>query len=228
MARRRHHLVLVLAVNSGATDALGVLALGGAFTSVMTGNMVLTGLGAATSDWALVVLAVTAIVCFSVGCAVGVRVAGTPAAEDTVWPRAICWALLVQLALTICFAFGWWLAQADPSEAAQLVMLAVNAACLGIQSSAVQRLGQPGLSTTYLTGTLTTLVVRLATGHRLTAVSSSLQILVALVGGAALGAALTVAVPMAAPLPQLVSLAVVLTVGLAGFRDPSPATVATS
>jgi len=35
--------VFLLATMSGATDAIGFIALGGAFTSVMTGNMVLFG-----------------------------------------------------------------------------------------------------------------------------------------------------------------------------------------
>ena len=217
---RRHRLVLLLAVNSGVTDALGVLALGGAFTSVMTGNMVLAGAGAATADWALALLAGAAIVCFSLGCAVGARLAGTPREGDPVWPRPICWALLVQLLVTLAFAVGWWTTDAAPGESNRLVFLVINAFGLGIQSSAVQRLGQSGLSTTYLTGTLTTMMVRLATGHRLGAVSASLQILVALVLGAALGAALTVQAPLVAPVPQLLCLALTLAGGFLVFRRP--------
>lgn len=217
-SRRRHGLVLVLAVNSGVTDALGVLALGGAFTSVMTGNMVLTGAGAAVGHWELAALAGSAIVTFSAGCAIGARLAGTPQAGDSVWPGAICGALLVQLLVTVGFAVGWWITGTDPDELTRWAFLVVNALGLGIQSSAVQRLGQGGLSTTYLTGTLTTMVVRLATGHRLGAVSPSLQILLALVLGAALGAALTVHVPWAAPVAQLLCLSWVVTFGLLGFR----------
>src|SRR6185369_17222366 len=48
--RLRHALILALAVNAGATDAIGFLALGGAFTSVMTGNLVLFGISAAEGD----------------------------------------------------------------------------------------------------------------------------------------------------------------------------------
>lgn len=218
----RHRLVLVLAVNSGVTDAIGVLALGGAFTSVMTGNMVLAGLGAATGEVALALLAAAAIVCFSLGCALGARVAGTPQPDDPVWPRPICTALLVQLVVTAGFAVGWWVTGGDPDEGWALVFLVVNALGLGLQSSAVQRLGQSGLSTTYLTGTLTTMVVRLATGHRLGAVSTSLQILLALVAGAALGGVLTAFAPLAAPAPQLLCLVVVGVGGLVLLRR-SPA-----
>ena len=61
-SHRRHHvLVILLAVTSGALDALGFLGLGGVFASVMTGNLVLLGLGAGTRHGTLAVHAVTAI-----------------------------------------------------------------------------------------------------------------------------------------------------------------------
>jgi uncharacterized membrane protein YoaK (UPF0700 family) len=219
----RHRLVLVLAANSGVTDALGVLALGGAFTSVMTGNMVLAGLGAATGDAELALLAVAAILCFSLGCAFGARLAGTAQEGDPVWPRPICRALVVQLVLTTGFAVGWWVTQGHPGDLVGLMFLMVNALGLGLQSSAVQRLGQSGLSTTYLTGTLTTLVVRLATGHRIGAVWASLQILLALVAGAALGGALMRYLPLAAPIPQLCCLAAAVAGGRLLSRQPTGA-----
>ncbi len=221
----RHRLVLLLAANSGVTDAIGVLALGGAFTSVMTGNMVLAGLGAATGDTELTLLAFAAIVCFSVGCALGVRLAGTPQQGDGVWPRPICRALLVQLVLTAGFAAGWWVTRGDPGDVVELAFLMVNALGLGLQSSAVQRLGQSGLSTTYLTGTLTTMVVKVASGHRIGTVSASLQILLALVAGAALGGALTAFVPLAAPVPQLCCLSAAAVGGLLLSRRATGAPV---
>jgi nickel-dependent lactate racemase len=52
--RLRQSLVVALAVVSGATDAIGLLALGGAFTSVMTGNMVIFGVSASSGDGARV------------------------------------------------------------------------------------------------------------------------------------------------------------------------------
>lgn len=208
--RRRHALVLLLAVNSGATDAIGVLALGGAFTSVMTGNMVLAGVGAARADLALATLAVAAIVAFAAGCGVGARVAGTPQRDDGPWPRAISTALLLQTALTFAFGVTWWVVRAEPDDALALVLLCVNAVALGVQSSAVQRFGVPGLSTTYLTGTLTTSVVRLATGNPLRAVRPSLQVMGALVVGAAIAALVTLQVPLVAPGLQLTCLVLVL------------------
>jgi uncharacterized membrane protein YoaK (UPF0700 family) len=74
----------------------------------------------------------------------------------------------------------------------------------------VLRLNVSGLSTTYLTGTLTTLVQSLTTTRRLKGGGRSLCLLLALVCGAAIGAALAVQVPAAAPAVPLLVLPVVI------------------
>src|SRR3569833_3217547 len=75
--RLRQTLVVTLAVGSGATDAIGLLALGGAFTSVMTGNMVLLGVAASSADGALAASSGFALLAFCAGAALGARLAGT-------------------------------------------------------------------------------------------------------------------------------------------------------
>jgi uncharacterized membrane protein YoaK (UPF0700 family) len=220
----RDLLVVVLAINSGATDAIGFLALGGAFTSVMTGNMVLLGLSAARHDGSAAAHSGLAIVFFIVGCALGTRLAGTARKDQSIWPTAVNRALAVQLALSLTFAISWWAADAHPTGNTGLALLLINAVALGSQSTAVQRFGVPGLSTTYLTGTLTTLVNRLVSGHRLRDVHHHLQLLVGLIGGAALGGTLAIHAPWVAPLLPLACVASVLGVALLVIgRHDSPA-----
>jgi len=214
-ANTRDGLVVVLAVTSGATDAIGFLALGAAFTSVMTGNMVLLGIGTAQGDLTALTLCLTAIASFVLGAATGARVAGTHQEGDPCWPRPITHALMIEIALFAAFATAWWLLDSDPPKDWWLPLLAVNAAALGLQSSAVQRFGVSGLSTTYLTGTLTTVVIRLTSGKRLAEVQHSLWILCGLVAGAAGGALLVEHAPVAVPAIQLVTTLAVLAVALA-------------
>jgi uncharacterized membrane protein YoaK (UPF0700 family) len=209
-AAHRHALVVLLTLNAGATDAVGFLALGGAFTSVMTGNLVLFGSAVARADGELVRHAAVAVGCYVAGCVVGARLAGTPEPEQPVWPARVSIALGVEAALFAGCAIGWEVTGSAPSGAVQLALLAGNAVALGIQSSSVQRFGVSGLSTTYMTGTLTTLVVRLTSGHRVRDVADALQLLAALVAGAALAALLVEHARAAVPLLQLVSLAAVL------------------
>ena len=202
----RQRLVVLLAITSGATDAIGFLALGGAFTSVMTGNMVLLGLSAAEHDGTLASHTAAAIVCFIAGCAIGARIAGTP--------RAVTRALAVEALVLFAYAVAWWGTGSHPRGALQLGLLVVNAVGVGIQSSTVQRFGVSGLSTTYLTGTLTTVVIHLASGRPARHVSRSVQVLGGLIGGAALAGVLVLHAPVAAPVVQLACLGTVLVFAL--------------
>jgi uncharacterized membrane protein YoaK (UPF0700 family) len=216
--RLRQVLVVVLAVVSGATDAIGLLALGGAFTSVMTGNLVILGVSASTADGGLAASSGGAILAFCAGAALGARLAGTPRPEDPVWPRAVTIALAVELLFMAGYAVGWWITGAAPGRTVAFVLLLSTAVALGIQSSTVQRFGVSGLSTTYLTGTLTTVVIRLATGRAVREVWHSVEILIGLVAGAAAGAALVTTVPVLAPVLQLAGLGAVVLVALAWAR----------
>lgn len=197
-------------MTSGAADALGFLALGSAFTSVMAGNMVLFGVATAHGEVSAMLLTAVAIGAFVAGAALGARIAGSPVPGDPVWPAAVTKALGIELALFSGVAIAWWASGSEPPPSAYLPMLAASAAALGLQSSAIQRFGVSGLSTTYLTGTLTTVVIRLTTGHGFRAVRHSAVILLGLVVGAALMAGLIAVVPVLVPLLLLLTVAGVL------------------
>jgi uncharacterized membrane protein YoaK (UPF0700 family) len=211
--RLRQTLVVTLAVVSGATDAIGLLALGGAFTSVMTGNMVLLGVAASSGDGARAASSGFAILAFCAGAALGARLAGSAQQGDRVWPRPVTVALTVELVFVAAYAAAWWATGGNPGQHLALPMLLCTAVALGIQSSTVQRFGVSGMSTTYLTGTLTTVVIRLASGRGVREVWHSIEILLGLVAGAAAGAALVLLAPMFAPALQLVALGAVVLVG---------------
>jgi uncharacterized membrane protein YoaK (UPF0700 family) len=197
-------------VVSGATDAIGLLALGGAFTSVMTGNMVLLGVAASSADGHRAASSGFAILAFCAGAALGARLAGTARPGDPIWPRSVTTALAVEFVFVAAYAAGWWVTGADPGPGVALALLLSSAVALGIQSSTVQRFGVSGMSTTYLTGTLTTVVIRLATGRGVREVWHSIEILLGLVAGAAAGALLVLHAPLLAPVLQLAALGGVL------------------
>lgn len=208
--RRRQGLLVLLAVNSGATDAIGFVALGGAFTSVMTGNMILLGIAASTKDAALAIRSALAIVLFMVGSFVGARIARTSQTGDPVWPRPVGRALGVELVLLLVVAAGWWATGGHPSGPVQPFLLGAAAVALGLQSSAILRFGVSGLSTTYMTGTLTTLVAALAYGRHPRNVLPSAEIIAGLVAGAAAAALLIAHAPLIVPLVQVLPVALAL------------------
>jgi uncharacterized membrane protein YoaK (UPF0700 family) len=218
---RRHALVVTLTFATGAADAMGFLALGGAFSSVMTGNMVLLGLSAGAADGDLALTTGAAIVAFVVGLLTGAKLAGAPADGDPVWPREVSRALLVELAVFAAYLVAWELTQGHRSDQAGLGLLVLSAVALGMQSSAIQRFGVNGLSSTYLTGTLTTFIGDLAARRPRSTWLPRGQVLLALMAGAAAGTVVTLHLPRAAPVLCVVPLAVVTLVGrrLVGRAD---------
>jgi uncharacterized membrane protein YoaK (UPF0700 family) len=221
--RRRDLLVVVLAFVSGYTDGVGFLALGGAFTSVMTGNMVLLGLSAGQGDPEGVGRAVGAILAFIAGCALGTHVAGVTADGDPVWPRPVNRALALELVILAGTAIGWFVTAGGPGPAVQFGLLLASAVALGVQSSTVQRFGVSGLSTTYLTGTLTTAVIHLVSRRTVRGSGRNWRIIGALVIGAAAAAGMHELWKPALPVPQLAALAVVLIAGTVTLRREVPA-----
>jgi uncharacterized membrane protein YoaK (UPF0700 family) len=221
----RDVLVVVLTVATGATDAIGFTRLGGVFTSVMTGNIVLLGVSAGRGDGSLAMHAGLALGGYVLGTWVGTRVAGPAVDQQPVWPRPVTAALGIELVLFAAFGAWWEVADGRPSHHATYVLITINAVALGIQSGAVIRFGAQGLSTTYLTGTLTDLVAGYSR-RQASLLNRSTAILLALLGGAGLGAVLTIEFPRSAPAIPLGVLVFVIAAAIRVFGPPSQVTPA--
>lgn len=214
--RTRDALLITLTLLTGATDATTFTKLGSVFTSVMTGNMVIMGLSIGRGDLSAFGHAALAVASYIVGTVVGSRIVGQPRTDDRMWPAALTAALLVELALFVVVSAGWWGAHSDPTGAVQTTLLILSTLALGIQSSAVLRLNLTGMSTTYLTGTLTTVVHAFVIQRRFQGNGRSVAVLCALVAGAAIGGLLALRLPVAAPIvPLAVLTGVIVTARLA-------------
>ena len=159
-------IAIALTFGSGATDVASFTRLGGVFTSVMTGNIVLGGLAVAERSLSLAAHAAVSIAGYIVGVAGGTWIAygfkrAKPADDEggaSVLPAHINWALFAELILLGGLTVGWEITGARPAGWAQYCLLAVTAAAMGVQASAVKEMGLTEVSTTFLTGTLTGLV----------------------------------------------------------------------
>jgi uncharacterized membrane protein YoaK (UPF0700 family) len=207
---------VVLTLGTGATDVTAFTRLGNVFASVMTGNLVVLGFAVERLSGILAAHTAVAFAGYVVGVAAGTRL--VPAGRLPRWRmhRAIP-ALLVELVLLAGFAVGWELTGTTPRGASQLTLLAVAAAAMGVQSAAASGLSSR-VSTTYLTGTLTTVIAALvAPGGKRILWREAAQIL-ALAGGAAAGGLVLAAAPVA--LPALPMAAVVLVIGIIAALEP--------
>jgi uncharacterized membrane protein YoaK (UPF0700 family) len=210
-------LAVVLTLGTGATDVASFTRLGNVFTSVMTGNLVLLGLGVGRLSGALAAHAVAAFAGYLAGVAAGARLVPGGQATETMWHRALPTALLVEFVLLAGFTMGWELTSAAPRGAAKSVLLAVAAAAMGTQSAAARGFGGQ-ISTTYLTGTLTSVVAAWVTPGREARMRwREVSLLVALAAGAGVGG--LVLANAAAWLPAVPLTAVVLVAGTARAWD---------
>ena len=148
--------ILLLAVVGGGVDAVTLLGFG-ALTAAQTGNTIL--LAVALAQGRLVIGLHSAV-------SIASYVVGTALAEMIIDARrltrsgrlAIGWTLLVELIALGSLLVGWLAIGPNPAARTSVLLVALAAVAMGMQSAAVLRL-HVGPATTYITGTLTTFTV---------------------------------------------------------------------
>ena len=229
-------VAIALTFGSGANDVASFTRLGGVFTSVMTGNIVLGGLAVAQRSLSLASHTAVSIAGYIAGVAGGTWVAhgfkvhGSAKPDETdrdsVLPAHVSWALFTELVLLAGFTAGWEVTGARPAGWAEFVLLAVLAAAMGMQSSSVNEMGLTNVSTTFLTGTLTGLVSSLARpGQGMQHGARRIGVLIGLATGALLSGLLVATAPRVVPvlpLAAVITALVLSAVPLSNGEDENP------
>jgi len=218
-AAGRDAILVVLALTSGAVDAVTFLRLGNVFSSVLTGNLVLLGVALGQRHASLALNGGLALVAFSAGILAGSAVAGALSEGQPAWPRRATLTLAIELAVLAGFSAGWLAAGGQPAGAVRLVLLGLAAAAMGLQTAAVHRVGR--MSTTYLTSTLGGILEALAVRRRPPDWQRSVGLIVALIIGAGLGALAAELLFAVVPVVILLPLATVVALAL-GWRTLWP------
>ena len=214
--RRRDLLLVALTFAAGSVDAVALLRLD-VFTAVMTGNIVLLGLAVGQGSFGNALRSIIALVAYGVGVVVGARIVGAVVIE-THWSPKVVRALAVEWVLQLAFLIGWFITGANPDGVSAATLIALSGVAMGIQAATARALA-PGMSTTYVTGTLTGLLSELSalgsvSGDRRRRAS----IVVALALGAVAGALVLSAVPLLAPAIPLAVVGAVVLVAATRFR----------
>jgi uncharacterized membrane protein YoaK (UPF0700 family) len=156
--------LLMLAITAGSADGWSYCGLGHAFVANMTGNTVLLGIAVFQNHGDLLHPAI-ALACYAGGALLGSLLAGRVRPEEA-WPRVISWTLMLEALLLLAAQAGWIAVQLHARHSPSLnLLLATLALAIGIQSGTMVQLKIPGIVTTYITGTWTTMLsglVRLA------------------------------------------------------------------
>ncbi len=217
----RDGLLIALTFVAGWVDAVAYVSLGHVFTANMTGNLVLLGINAAEDQPIAAIRSAVALACFALGALLGGLITRS-ARPGGVWPRQATLAMTAELVLLLAFAVGWLRARVPGDPPVGDVLVALGAAAMGLQSAAARHVAVAGVSTTYVTGTLTSLMAELA------ALSGSVdryrwaQVLVAIVLGAWLGTLSLGHWPAAAPIVPVIVLFGVVAVASARHSPPAP------
>jgi uncharacterized membrane protein YoaK (UPF0700 family) len=220
MTRSRHGavrdgLLVLLTLTTGAVDASCFLHLGNVFSSVITGNLVLLGVAAATQSASLAIHSGVALAGYSAGVLIGAPIATRRARGGETWPLSVSVTLVAEVCVLAGFSVGWELTGGRPGNTAQVLLIAALGVAMGIQSAAVRQLG--GMSTTYLTGTLTAVVTELVTRDRKPGFARSVGVLAAIVSGAVVGGLVAEHASAWLPAAIMTPLAVVVIASITGF-----------
>lgn len=157
----RNTLLLLLACTAGYIDAVSYRGLGHVFTANMTGNTVLLGMAVVQVDRYTALRSGLALVGFLLGSLLSACIVERDHAED-IWPRTVTLALGLEWVMLLLFAAGWQYASVAWSpHVTRAILIVLAALAMGVQSVAVRRLDVSGIVTTYMTGTLTSMVTRL-------------------------------------------------------------------
>lgn len=158
-------LAALLAFGAGGIDAFTFSRLGEVFGGVMTGNLVILGLSIGSGKAVVIGRAGLAIAAFIAGVYLAGRIT-RDVAPSGIWPRQVTRVLFVESLILAALVIGWEVVGTSPKGASQALLLVACALAMGLQSGAVVTIGISGLSTTYLTGTLTGVLTNLAHSGR--------------------------------------------------------------
>jgi len=163
----RQALVLLLSCAAGGVDAASYIGLGHVFAANMTGNSVHLGMAIGRVSAVDVAHSASALLGFLAGAAAGAAIVERD--DSTIpWPRAVTFALSAELVLLGVVALVWRGVGTQRPLVVDAFLIALGVA-MGMQSVAIMRLRIPGVASTYLTGTLTSLmagIIRRASGKQ--------------------------------------------------------------
>jgi len=159
-ALSRDAMLLALTWAAGSVDAISYLGLGQVFTAMMTGNTVLLGLALAQREILAALRSILALIGFGIGVFVGAIIVERES-KQTDWPPPVTAALALETVILAIFSVTYYLSGTVHAAEVTYLLIVLLALAMGIQSAAVRRLRVPGIATTYLTGTITSLMVDL-------------------------------------------------------------------
>jgi len=156
--------VLLFTWAAGGVDAISYLA-AHVFTANMTGNTVLLGISLGQGKAGAVLRALVAMVAFIAGIILGAILAGE-AGDKAKTVAAVRREVIFEAGILALFAATFLFPLPRDGNVVTSLLIVLSAVAMGLQSAAVKRLHLPGIATTYITGTITSLFTGLVHHRR--------------------------------------------------------------
>ena len=156
-------MLLLLASVAGTIDVMSYYRLGHVFTANMTGNTILLGLSIGQGKLASSLHSLAALAGFITGAFIGAFIV-----ENTKkgWSYLITLSVLVETVIIFILALIWFEEIQPPGEPILYVSIILSAIAMGMQSATVRHLNIPGVVTTFITGTITSIGMSAVKGVR--------------------------------------------------------------
>lgn len=164
--RKDSALVLLLSWTAGSMDAISYIT-AHVLPANMTGNTVLLGLALGLGHLADAAKSAVALCGYIVGVALGVLLVDRHYHRRPQMNRAIAGAVTAEATALIVFSIvSWNLRILGRSAGVSHALIVLAGVAMGIQSATVRKLNLPGVVTTYITGTITSLTSGFIQGIR--------------------------------------------------------------
>jgi uncharacterized membrane protein YoaK (UPF0700 family) len=152
---RRRVTVLLFTFTAGSVDAITYLR-AHVFTANMTGNSVVLMLNIGQGRGVATASGLIALITFIAGVMLGAVLAGE-AGDKVKTFLAVRREVVVEAGCLLVFAIACLHPPSPSFHRSVILVIASSGVAMGMQSAAVRRLSIPGVATTYITGTLTSL-----------------------------------------------------------------------
>jgi uncharacterized membrane protein YoaK (UPF0700 family) len=207
---------MALTFAAGAVDAVVFLRLD-VFTAVMTGNIVFLGIAIGQGAIRNALRSLVALAAYACGVIVGARIVGV-VPREVAWSARVTRALAIEWLLQAAFLGGWLLTDSRPDGPAAAALIGFSGLAMGLQAATARGL-VPGMSTTYLTGTLTALLTELSALSAAGVDWSRRAVTVVALGtGAVASAAVLLLAPAVAPAIPVAVVGVVVLIAATRFH----------
>lgn len=156
-------MLLLLASVAGSIDVMSYYRLGHVFTANMTGNTILLGLSIGQGKLASSLHSLAALAGFITGAFIGAFIV-----ENTKkgWSYLITLSVAIETVIIFILALIWFEEIQPPGKSILYISIILSAIAMGMQSATVRHLNIPGVVTTFITGTITSIGMSAVKGVR--------------------------------------------------------------